>query len=190
MRKQVAAVAVAAALAVAGCSSGPLSKSQPQASKGQTMEAVAIVTGINPATRTVRVETPKGQTVVAVPPDTDLGAIQVGSRYRVRYSEPVAVAIQSGASAAGGATAAVEPTGPRTGEGLKMDTVSGTVQQIDGQHIVLRTADGSRQSFRLGGRVLPGSLKPGDTVALTYEQAVATRMASTPQPVADPAPAQ
>jgi hypothetical protein len=154
------------------------------------MEAVAIVTAIDPARRSVRVETPKGQTVVAVPPGTDLGGIQVGSRYRVRYSEPVAVAIERGSSAAGGATAAVEPTGPRTGEGVKMDTVRGTVQELDRQHIVLRTPDGGRQSFRLGEGVLQEGLKPGDSVTLNYQQAVATQMASTPQPVADPAPAQ
>lgn len=193
MRKQVAAVAIAAALAVAGCAGGSQqSKSQAQASTGRTMEAVAIVTGIDPAKRTVRVETPKGQTVVAVPPSTDLGAIQVGSRYRVRYSEPVVVAIEPGSSPAAGATAAVRPSGPgsSSGEGLKMDQVTGAVEQIDGEELVLRTADGSRQAFRLGSGAARGSLKPGDRITVTYQQAVATQMASTPQPVASPAPAQ
>lgn len=190
MRKQVAAVAVAAAFALAGCASGPLgSKSPPQASNNQ-MEAVAIVTAIDPVKRTVRVETPKGQTVVAVPPETNLGAIQVGNRYRVRYSEPVAIAIEpsGAAAAAGGATAAVQPSSPTTGEGVKRDRVSGTIEQIDGRQIVLRTADGGRQAFRTGSGVLRASAKQGDSVTLTYQQAVATQMASTPQPVSDPAP--
>ena len=33
------------------------------------------------------------------------------------------------------------------------------------------------------------SLKSGDAVTLTYHQAVATQMLSTPQPITDPAPA-
>jgi hypothetical protein len=191
MRKQVAAVAVAAAFALVGCASGPLGSKSPPPTSNNQMEAVAIVTAIDPVKRTVRVETPKGQTVVAVPPETNLGAIQVGNRYRVRYSEPVAVAIEpSGPAAAGGATAAVQPSSPTTGEGVKRDRVSGTIEQIDGRQIVLRTADGGRQAFRTGSGVLRASAKQGDTVTLTYQQAVATQMASTPQPVSDPAPAQ
>jgi hypothetical protein len=187
MRKQVAAIAVAAAFALAGCAS---SKSPPQAGSNQ-MEAVAIVTAIDPVKRTVKVETPKGQTVVAVPPETNLGAIQVGNRYRVRYSEPVAIAIEPSApAAAGGATAAVQPSSPTSGEGVKRDRVSGTIEQIDGRQIVLRTADGGRQAFRTGSGVLRGSARQGDSVTLTYQQAVATQMASTPQPVSDPAPAR
>jgi hypothetical protein len=83
----------------------------------------------------------------------------------------------------------VQPSGATTGKGLKLDRVAGTIEQIDGRQIVLRTADGGRQAFRLSGAA-PGSLKQGDAVTLTYEQAVATQLASTPQPVADPAPAQ
>jgi hypothetical protein len=73
-----------------------------------------------------------------------------------------------------------------------MEQVSGTVEQIDasGKQLVVRTADGMKQVYRLGEGVDAGSLKSGDPVSLTYQQAVATQMVSTPQPISDPAPAQ
>lgn len=192
MRKQVVALAVATALAFAAGAGAQ----QTQGSAGQAVEAVVMVTKVDPASRTVHVRTPKGQTVVTVPADMNLDQIQVGTRYRVRYSEPVAVAIESGAqaSAGAGATAAVEPKGGAAGagEGVKMDKVAGVVDQIDaaGKQIVLRTADGGKQAFRIADSVAQASLKTGDSVTITYRQAVASRMASTPQPVSDPAPAQ
>jgi hypothetical protein len=185
MSKSFIAAAVAAALALAG--SGLL---QAQGSKGKAMEAVVKVTQVNSANRTVTVETPKGHTLVSVPDSIDLSQIQEGARYKVRYSEPVAVAVAPGGegSAAAGATAELKSAG----EGVKMEQVSGTVEQIDasGRQLVVRTADGMKQAYRLGEGVDAGSLKSGDPVSLTYQQAVATQMVSTPQPISDPAPAQ
>jgi hypothetical protein len=191
MRKQLVAAAAAVALSFAADAAAQQSAD----SKGRTMEAVVIVVGVDPGSRTVVVETPKGQTVVAVPPEANLEQIQTGARYRVRYSEPVAVAIERGSqasAAAGGATATVKPrgSGAGRGEGVKMDTVSGTVEQVDaaGKQITLRTPTG-RQAFRIGEGVAAESLKPGEPVTLTYQQAIATQMVSTPQPISDPAPA-
>lgn len=185
MSKSFIAAAVAAALALAG--SGLL---QAQGSKGKPMEAVVKVTQVNSANRTVTVETAKGHTLVSVPDSIDLSQIQEGARYKVRYSEPVAVAVSPGgqAPAAAGATAELKSAG----EGVKMEQVSGTVEQIDasGKQLVVRTADGMKQAYRLGEGVDAGSLKSGDPVSLTYQQAVATQMVSTPQPISDPAPAQ
>jgi hypothetical protein len=196
MRKQVIAVAVAFAFTFAAGAGAQQSAQQAPGSKGQMVEAVVIVTNVDVARRTVQVRTPKGQTVVSVPPDTDLEQIQVGTRYRVRYSEPLAMAIEPGAQApaAGGATASVEPRSGAAGagEGVKTDQVAGVVEQIDtaGRQIVLRSADGGKQAYRIGEGVAQGSLKTGDAVTLTYQQAVATQMVSTPQPIRDPAPAQ
>lgn len=189
MRKQVAAAAIAAALAL------PVgAQAQSTApSKGQMMEAVVTVISIDPSARTVRVQTPKGETTVSPSPDIQLDQIQVGARYRVRYSEPVAVEITPGAqpSAAAGATAKVKPgSGAASGQGVKMDEVAGVVDTIDSAHIVVRTLEGGKQAFKLGASASAGSIKPGDAVTVTYQQAIATHMVSTPQPIRDPAPAQ
>jgi hypothetical protein len=184
MRKSLMAVAVATAFALTG-----LGTLQAQGSKGRQMEAVVKVTQVNAANRSVLVETPKGHTRVSLPDSIDLSQIQEGARYKVRYSEPVAVALAPGgqASAAAGATAEVKSAG----EGVKSETIAGTVEQIDpsGKQIVVRTPDGTKQAYRIGEGVDAGSLKSGDAVALTYQQAVATQMLSTPQPISDPAPA-
>lgn len=188
MRKQAAAIALAGAFVLPICA-GAQSAAP---AKGQMMEAVAIVTSIDPSTRTVRVQTPKGHTTVAVSPEIPLEQIQIGSRYRVRYSEPVVVGIESGASAAGGATAKVEPKeGAKGGEGVKMGSVTGTVEAMDpaSREIVVRTADGTKQAFKVPENAVVGPLKAGDPITLTYMQAIATQIASTPQPVSDPAPA-
>ncbi len=186
MKKQVIAVAVASALVFA------VGAGAQQDTKKQEMEAVVTVTKIDPATHTVYVRTPKGQTAVSLPADMSLDQIREGSRYRVRYSEPVATAIEPGAqSSAAGATAQVKP-GEKAGEGVKMAQVAGVLDAMDAanRQITVRTLEGDRQTFRLGEGVAAESLKTGDAVTVTYEQAVASRMVSTPQPVSDPTPAR
>jgi hypothetical protein len=42
---------------------------------------------------------------------------------------------------------------------------------------------------RVSGVVVAAPIKPGDAVTLSYHQAIATQMVSTPQPERDPAPA-
>lgn len=187
MRKQIVAIAVASALAMAA---GAQQGTQPR-----TMEAVVTVTQVDPTQRLVHVRTPKGETRVTVPAGIDLAEVRPGARYRVRYAEPVAVQIEPGAqpSASAGATAAVKPpSSAAAGEAVKVETVSGVVETIDpaSREIRLRTLDGGRQAFRMAEGAAAGPLKPGDAVTLTYHQAVATQMASTPQPERDPAPAQ
>lgn len=188
MRKQVVAVAVAGALAFAV---GALAQ-QRASTKAQEMEAVVTVTKVDPATRIVYARSRKGQTAVHLPPDMDISQIKEGSRYRVRYSEPVATAIEPGAQAAAAGATAEAKAGAKPGEGVKMAKTAGVVDSLDAanRQITLRTLEGEMQTFRLGEGVAPESLKTGDAVTVTYEQAVASRMVSTPQPITDPAPPQ
>lgn len=193
MKMHALAVAIAAAIAFAT----DVPAQQAQGNKPRMMEAVVTVSKVDPLSRTVLVETPKGQTVVAVPDDTKLEDIQIGSRYRVRYSEPLAVAVERGAqpSTSEPATASVGQTGRGTGQGVRMDKVSGIVEQLDpaGNAIVVRSSleGGGSRAFRLADSAAQGlqSIKTGDAVTISYQQAVATELRSTPQPVSDPAPA-
>jgi hypothetical protein len=191
MNKHIVAIAVASALAYAvDVDAQP--RSRPQ---GQMMDAVVTVTKVDPAARTVAVRSPKGETLVQLPPDVNIDEIRPGTRYRVRYAEPVAVAIMPGAqtSASGGATAVVEPRrGGAAAVGVKVDQVSGVVEAIDPatQRIAVRRLDGGTQAFNLApDTAVAGPIAPGDAVTVVYHQALATQMISTPQPERDPAPA-
>jgi hypothetical protein len=185
MKSQIIAAALAAAFALnVGA--------QP---RGPMMEAVATVTNVDPLTNTVWVRTPKGETPVLVPPEVDVKDIRAGTRYRVRYSEPVAVALAPGAqpSAATGATAVVEPTPGGGAQGLKVERISGVVEAIDpaSRRIAVRTLDGRSVAFAVAeDAIVAAPIKPGDAVTVSYRQAIATRMVSTPQPEIDPAPPQ
>ena len=178
MKIQVIALAVAAALAVAG-----------EALAQQRMEAVATVTKIDPTSRTVWVEAKTSKRVLHVSPDIDISDLQVGSRYQFHWDEGVASAIEPGAQR-GAREADITRTGP--GMVKSMAKLSGVIDSLDtmGKKITLRTADGGKETFTFGPAIVPASFKVADTVTLTYERPVAVRVRSTPQPIADPAPAQ
>jgi Cu/Ag efflux protein CusF len=182
MRKQAIAIAIASALTFVG-----------SAFAQQQMEAVVTVTKFDPASRIVWVEAKDAKRELHLSPDIDMSALQVGSRYQVRWTEGVATAIEPGAqAAAAGATREVDIT--KTGPGMSTASSqrTGVVDSIDAdaKKITLRTLDGQTETFSLGANVAPGSFKTGDTVTLTYERSLASQVRSTPQPVSSPAPAQ
>jgi hypothetical protein len=186
MNIQVVAVAAASALALSG---GAFA--QASAAKAKEMEAVVLVTKVDSSTGIVHAQTRKGQTFAVRPPsDVNLSEIQEGSRYKVRYSEPVALAIEPGAqAAAAGATREAE-RGAKPGESTITAKLAGVIESSDPakKQITVRTTDGTSQTLSLGEGVSTASLKTGDAVTVTYQRALATRMASTPQPITDPAP--
>lgn len=186
MNIQVVAVAAASALALSGGA-----WAQAPAAKGKEMEAVVLVTKVDSSTGVVHAQTRKGQTFAVRPPsDVNLSEIQEGARYKVRYSEPVALAIEPGAqAAAAGATREAE-RGAKPGESTVTAKLAGVIESSDPakKQITVRTTDGTSQTLNLGEGVSTASLKTGDAVTVTYQRALATRMASTPQPITDPAP--
>lgn len=192
MRKQVIAVAVASALAFAV---GAFAQ-QKAGTKAQQMEAVVTVTKIDPAARLVQVRSKSRQAELHLAPDIDMSNIQEGNRYRMRWTEATATAIEPGAqsAAAAGATgrqhADVEKTGP--GAATITSKRAGVIDKVDtaNRQVTLRTLEGNMETFKLGEGVSPESLKAGEAVTVTYERAVVSRLASTPQPISDPAPAQ
>jgi hypothetical protein len=186
MNIQVVAVAAASALALSGSAFA-----QAPAAKGKEMEAVVLVTKVDSSTGVVHAQTRKGQTFAVRPPsDVNLSEIQEGSRYKVRYSEPVALAIEPGAqAAAAGATREAE-RGAKPGESTITAKLAGVIESSDPakKQITVRTMEGASQTLSLGEGVSTASLKTGDAVTVTYQRALATRMTSTPQPITDPAP--
>jgi len=191
MNKQKLVVAVAAAFAfslAAGCAStqqGSASRGASAAAAQQRaaqMEATVAVTKVDPATRVIHLRSRKETHAVHLPADIDINEIKVGSRYRVRYSEPVATNIESGAqSAAAGATREAE-RGARPGEGVVTARTAGVVDGIDAakRQMTVRTLDGGMQTFSLGEAVAADSFKVGQAVTVTYRQGVVSRLISAP----------
>ncbi|HJY75649.1 MAG TPA: hypothetical protein VKE95_03405 [Burkholderiales bacterium] len=173
MKKHVIALAIASALAFAG---GAFAQ--------QRMEAVVVVSKIDPASRMVWVEAKSTKRVLHLSPDIDIADLQVGSRYQFQWDEGVAKAIERGALS-GPRQADIAKTGP--GMATSMAKVSGVIQSLDGKKISLRTADGENETFALGPDVASSSFKSGDTVTVTYQRALAVKVRSTPQPITDPA---
>jgi hypothetical protein len=189
MRKQIVAIAVASALGFAAGAFGQPSGS----SKGKEMEAVLLVTKVDSAGGVVHAQTKGGQTFAIRPPaDVNVSEIQEGSRYRIRYTQATATSVESGAqSGAAGATRDVERTGAG-GKGAVSAKRAGIIESLDPakKEFTLRGTDGSAETFAVGEGVSAESLKQGEAVTVTYLRPIASRMASTPQPVTDPAPPQ
>lgn len=181
MKKQALAIAIASAFTFAGT-----------AFAQQRMEAVVIVTNVDPASRMVWIEAKNAKRVLHLSPDIDMSNLQVGSRYQFRWTEGVATAIEPGAQpAAAGATREVGVAKTGAGAGTTSAKVAGVIDSIDaaGKRITLRTPDGQTETFGIGADVAAASFKAGDPVTLTYQRALASQVRSTPQPVSDPAPA-
>lgn len=187
MKRQVAAIAVVFASTLAFAGGAP---AQEKKSAARQMEAVVTVTKVDPATRTVHVRARRGQPyAVHLPEDVKIAGIKEGSRYRVRYSEPVATSIEPGAqAAAAGATREAQP-GAKAGEGVVTAKLAGVIETLEParKEITVRTLEGDRQTLKLGEGVSAESLKTGEAVTVTYQRAVASRMVSTPQEMTDPA---
>ena len=182
MKKQAIAVAIASALAFAG-----LAHAQKGAAKPHEMEAVVTVSKVDPATRIVDVRSRSEQYSVHLPADVDINQIKAGSRYRVRYFEPVATAVEPGAQAAAAGATREAQRGAKPGESSMTGEASGVVESME---VTIRNRDGGLQTFKLGEDVAAGSLKPGEAVTITYKQAVASRMLTTPDAVTDSVPAR
>ena len=189
MKKQIVAVAVASALAIAAGAFGQ----QASSSQGKEMEAVLLVTKVDSGNGVVHAKTRSGQTFAIRPPaDVSLSEIQEGSRYRIRYTQATATAVEPGAKAASaGATREIERTGPG-GKGAVTAKRAGIIESVDPakKEFTLRDTDGNAETFGVAEGVSPESLKQGEAVTVTYLRPIASRVASTPQPITDPAPPQ
>ena len=110
MKMQLTAAAFAIALAFAVDVTAQASKTY----EAQPMEGVVTVTNVDQAARTVTVRGAKGnETVVAVPPEAqNLDQVQVGSRFKVRFLEEVAVSVSAGGEASAVAGSSVQMARP------------------------------------------------------------------------------
>jgi hypothetical protein len=189
-------VLTAAALAVALAFAADVEAQAGKTYQAQPMEGVVTVTNIDRAARTVTIKGPKGnETVVAVPPEAqNLDQVQVGSRFKVRFLDEVAVSVGSGGepSAVAGSSVQLAPKGGTPGGTIaEVVQISAVVEAVDpaSRQITLRGPQGNSRTIRVAEDVKLDAIKPGETITITHTQAIATHMVSSPQPVSDPAPA-
>jgi len=185
-----------AAMAIALGSAADVAAQPSKTYQAQPMEGVVTVTNVDPRARTVTVRGSKGtETVVAVPPEAqNLDQVQVGSRFRVRFLEEVAVSVSAGGepSAVAGSSVQMAPKGGTPGGTVaKVVQVSSVVEAVDpaSRRITLSGPLGNVRTLSVAEDVKLDGIKPGDTVTVSHTQALATHMISSPQPISDPAPA-
>jgi Cu/Ag efflux protein CusF len=151
----------------------------PPGVQGKPITATATIEAIDRSTRQITLKNPKGEmtTIVAGPEVKRFDELKVGDTVSATYYESVAVnvrrpgdpgpnpggaAITPGTGAKPGATAAVQ------------QSVTVVVQSIDkaNQSVTVKRTDGSIVSFRVQNPKYLEMAKAGDTVDITYTQAV------------------
>ena len=162
---------------------------------GQT-EAVVKVVKIDRKARTVTFQGPRGNTqTLQVPKEAqNLDQVKVGSTFKMKYVEAVAVALQKGGKASATADRHVRlaPKGGNPG-GIVVDTatVSAKVQAIDyaNREVALKGPKGNVVALHVADEVHGFSdVKVGDTVSVAYTRGLALEMLPEPGPKAKPTP--
>lgn len=147
-------------------------------------EAVVKVVKIDRKARTVTFQGPKGRTqTLNVPKEAqNFDRVKVGSLFRVRYVEAIAVALQRGATASvsTGRTVQLAPKGGAPGGVVTQTaTLRAKVVAIDyaGREIALKGPKGRVLSLKVADDVEGfADVKVGDSVAVAYTQALALEM--------------
>src|SRR5262252_9068522 len=155
-------------------------------------EAVVKVIKIDRKARTVTFQGPRGnQRTLTVPKEAqNLDKVKVGSTFRVKYVEAVAVAMQRGGAAVATADRQVQlaPKGGTPG-GVVVDTVvlKARVEAIDyaDREVALKGPKGNIVAVRVADDVQGlENVKVGDTVTVAYARALALEM--LPEPAGPP----
>lgn len=159
-------------------------------------EAVVKVIKIDRKARTVTFQGPRGNTqTLNVPKEAqNFDRVKVGSLFRVKYIEAVAVALQRGGAASASVDQQVRlaPKGGTPG-GTVVNTVriSATVEAIDyvDREIAVKGPKGNILALKVSDDVQGFTqVNVGDTVTLVYAAALALEMVEQPGPKAKPTP--
>ena len=154
----------------------------PQAPPGvqaKPITATATIEAIDRSARQITLKNQKGEltTITAGPEVKRFDELKVGQTVSATYYESVAVNVrQPGAPAPSAGGAAVTPGGGKMpgATAAVQETVSVVVQSIDkaNQAVTVKRKDGSVVSFRVQNPKYLEMVKTGDTVDITYTQAM------------------
>jgi len=158
---------------------------KPGAVLSEAVETVVVVREVNRETRKVTIETPGGERVIiVVPPEAqNLDQVKVGSKFRMRYLQSVAVYI----SPTGGQPEAVEHTEVQLAEKgatpggvvVNVRQIQARVEEIDhaARTVVLTGPEGNRVKVTVDDKVKRfAEIKSGDIVVVRYTEGLAMKM--------------
>jgi hypothetical protein len=151
-------------------------------------EAVVELVSLDRASRTATMRGPSGNTLTFVVPAEaqNLDRVKPGDRFRMRYVEAMALALNKGgsASASGGQTVALAPKG---------GTPGGTIVNTREITTVITALDRAKRTIAVQGPLKNelalkvadevrsfDEMAVGDTISLTYTEAVALQMIAEP----------
>lgn len=190
--RRILAAATAASLLAFACAASAQEKGAVVV--GQT-EAVVKVVNMDRQARTVTFQGPKGRLVtLKVPKEAqNLDQVKIGSTFKVRYVEAVAVALQRGGAASASAerTVRLAPKGGTPG-GIVANTarISATVEAIDyaNREIAVKGPKGRIVALKVADDVQGfADVNLGDRITLVYAEALAMEMLPS-GPKAKPTP--
>jgi hypothetical protein len=147
-------------------------------------EAIVELVSVDRDTRNIVVRGPTGAMLtIAVPPEAqNLDRVKPGDRFTVRYLKAVALALRKGGEAFASELQTVElaPQGGTPG-GRVVNTkqVTAVVSEVDrpSRTLTVQGAQKERVSLRVADEVRGfDEIAVGDTIALTYTEAIAMKM--------------
>ena len=171
----VAATTLAMAIDVA-----TIAAAQKPTNQVEAITATFTITAIDSASRLVTLKDKDGATqeIVCGPDMQRFDQLKVGDVVTFRYYESLATGIRrAGSAPAGPASVGVTRTpGAKPGGTIAEQMVATvTIEAIDPKvpSVTVRTADGSKLSFKVDHKKNLEGYKPGDKVDVTYTQALA-----------------
>jgi Cu/Ag efflux protein CusF len=175
---------VATTLAIASGVS-TIAAAQKPTNQTEVISATFTITAIDSASRLVTLKDKDGATqeIVCGPEVQRFDQLKVGDKVTFRYYESVATAIRrSGSAPPTTASEGVTRTpGVKPGGTIAQQlTATVTIEAIDLKipSVTVRTADGSKLSFKVDDKKNLEGYKAGDKVDVTYTQALAVSVAS------------
>jgi hypothetical protein len=152
--------------------------SQPQTQRSQLVRTSATIERVDKTNRTVSLKGADGESFnVQAGPNVDVNSLKVGDRVGITYYQEMAVSLESSPSTPGAQTMTQQRT-QRNGVTSMQTTVTATVVSVNTSNntVVLRGPHGLHtvhvQDPDLQGRL--HTIKPGQTVKMTYTEALAT----------------
>lgn len=155
------------------------SLAQPAGAQGVIAQVTAKIVAIDPDSRIVTLQDSQGNvdSFKVGPSVTRFDALKVGDTVTFRYQESVAYAItKPGAAAGASQPATMVPTSGAKPGGTISQTLTAlvTIQAIDPgtPSVTVKTQDGHTVTMLVKDKANLNGLKVGDTVQITYSQAL------------------
>ena len=170
------ALTFVAALAVVSVT--PAAASQKPVTNAASVTKSFVIEAIDPAKRlvTLRDEAGISETIQCGPEVQRFNALKVGDKVTFTYSESIVYAINKAGATVSAGGGVVRTPGDKPGGTISQQlTTTVTVNAIDPKvpSITVTTLDGKKMSFRVENPKNLEGVKAGDSVQITYTQAVA-----------------